>query len=198
MPLVFRQAAALLQQNTASAAPADSGHVLVVGDGFTAFDAHYIPDADNPISRLSEPKNYAGRDEPRGRTVLCAEIPTAPDSDLWDRSDEALGSLATASMAEAGLPIEAPIAAVAVRRLRHAYPIYEVGFETHFETIDRWLDRIEGLLSFGRQGLFVHDNSHHALAMAYAAVACLEPGGAFDRERWQGYRRAFERHVVAD
>ena len=36
--------------------------------------------------------------------------------------------------------------------------------------MDRWLGELERLLTFGRQGLFVHDNTHHALYMAYAAV----------------------------
>ena len=53
------------------------------------------------------------------------------------------------------------------------------------------------LLSYGRQGLFAHDNTHHALAMAYAAADCLRDGD-FDRARWREYRAAFETHVVED
>src|SRR5262249_18247370 len=51
------------------------------------------------------------------------------------------------------------------------------------------------VLSYGRQGLFAHDNTHHALAMAYAAVDSLGPAG-FDRTRWAAHRRVFETHVV--
>ena len=46
---------------------------------------------------------------------------------------------------------------------------YRRGYEAHFERVDGWLEGIEGLLSFGRQGLFAHDNTHHTLAMARAA-----------------------------
>jgi protoporphyrinogen oxidase len=45
---------------------------------FTEYDAHYFPGEDIAITRLSEPKNYAALDEPRGRTVLCAELPCSP------------------------------------------------------------------------------------------------------------------------
>ena len=54
------------------------------------------------------------------------------------------------------------------------------------------------LLSFGRLGLFVHDNTHHALAMAWAAADALGPDGAFDHRAWAAAREAFTGHVVED
>ena len=117
---------------------------------------------------------------------------------MWALSDEALGQLAKESLARAGLPIRAPIRGVTVRRLAQAYPIYRVGFERDFALLDRWLEEIEGLLTFGRQGLFVHDNTHHALFMAYAATECRASDGSFDKARWRDYRRLFDRHVVVD
>jgi hypothetical protein len=64
--------------------------------------------------------------------------------------------------------------------------------------LDRWLWCVDGLLTFGRQGLYSHDNLHHALDMAYSAVKCLDGGGRFNRVQWQAYRRVFEQHVVED
>ena len=165
---------------------------------FTEFDAHYFPEIDIPITRLSEPKNYSGVMEPPDATVLCAELPCSLDGEVWALSDEALGQLAKELLARAGLPIRAPIRGVTVRRLAQAYPIYRVGFERDFALLDRWLEEIEGLLTFGRQGLFVHDNTHHALFMAYAATECLASDGSFDKARWRDYRRLFDRHVVVD
>jgi protoporphyrinogen oxidase len=86
---------------------------------------------------------------------------------------------------------------VHVRRLRHAYPIYTRGFAAPFRALDEWAASLPRLLSFGRQGLFAHDNTHHALAMAYAAVDCLGPDG-FDAAKWGRYRVEFEKHVVVD
>ena len=165
---------------------------------FTEFDAHYFPEIDIPITRLSEPKNYSGVTEPPDVTVLCAELPCSLDGVVWALSDEALGELVKDALARAGLPIRAPVRSVTVRRLAQAYPIYRVGFERDFALLDQWLDGIEGLLTFGRQGLFVHDNTHHALFMAYAAAECLAPDGSFDKGRWRDYRRLFDRHVVVD
>ncbi|HEX9107568.1 MAG TPA: FAD-dependent oxidoreductase [Longimicrobiales bacterium] len=165
---------------------------------FTEFDAHYFPGADVRITRLSEPKNYAVRSEPRGRTVLCAELPCSPDDPWWSWDDAALGRLVADDLAQAGLPLPALPSAVHVERLRHAYPIYLTGYEAPFAVLDRWADSVPGMLTYGRQGLFAHDNTHHALYMAYSAAKCLESDGQFNRERWQEYRRIFETHVVED
>ncbi|HEU4630956.1 MAG TPA: FAD-dependent oxidoreductase [Gemmatimonadaceae bacterium] len=164
---------------------------------FTEYDAHYLPGADVAITRLSEPKNYVGDGTPPGRTTLCAELPCTPGDTHWQTDDASLGALVAADLGRAGLPLPCAPERVTVRRLSHAYPIYTVGYERAFAALDAWADGLPQLLSFGRQGLFAHDNTHHALAMAYAAVACLD-GGTFDRTRWQTYRREFETHVVED
>lgn len=173
-------------------------YLVVEQDRFTEYDAHYFAEPDIPISRLSEPKNYNAAKEPRGFTVLCAELPSGVDSPEWGKSDEELGRLVCDSLKTADIPVQAPVKKVVTRRLRQAYPIYRDGYEDHFDKLDRWLGRIDGLLTFGRQGLFAHDNTHHALYTGYAAAACLDRAGRFDDNRWQAFRRVFETHVVED
>jgi protoporphyrinogen oxidase len=171
---------------------------LVLGsDQFTEFDAHYFPEADLPFTRVSEPKNYAALHEPRGRTVLCAEIPCGRRDPIWSASDEELGALVKDGLARSGLPVRSPVLEIAVKRLPAAYPIYRIGYEENFDRVDRWVAGLPGVLSFGRQGLYAHDNTHHALYMAQAAVECLKTG-KFDADAWQRYRRVFETHVVED
>jgi protoporphyrinogen oxidase len=164
---------------------------------FTPFDAHYFPGRDITITRLSEPKNYAARQEPAGRTVLCAELPCSRDDDVWTMDDAALGARVTEDLARAGIPLPRPPVAVHTRRLPQAYPIYQQGYEVPFRTLDTWVESLPRLLSYGRQGLFAHDNTHHALYMAYAAVECMT-NGSFDQDRWARYREEFTRHVVED
>lgn len=166
-------------------------------DRFSDYDAHYFPGRGLTMTRMSEPKNYSGATKPEGRTVLCAEIPCQVQDRVWMLSDDELGERVAADLDAAGIPLPVRPDAVFVRRLSHAYPIYRRGFAEPFRQLDAWADRQERLLTFGRQGLFAHDNTHHALAMAYAAVECLTPTG-FDRERWAGYRQEFEKHVVVD
>ncbi len=165
---------------------------------FTEYDAHYFPELDVPISRMSEPKNYNAATEPNDRTVLCAELPADPGDEHWDLSNEELGKRYCTWLADVGLPVKANVLKVETRRLRQAYPVYNRGYEEHFRVMDEWLSQIDGLLTFGRQGLFAHDNTHHALAMALGATECLNETGAFDRDLWAKARVEFESHVVED
>jgi protoporphyrinogen oxidase len=173
-------------------------YLVLEQDRFSEYDAHYFPEPEIPIARLSEPKNYSGGQGPPGRTVLCAELPCAPDGPLWDKSDAELGRLVCKALEAAGIPVRAPVKEVVTRRLRQAYPIYHRGYEVYFDQLDQWLSQITGLLTFGRQGLFAHDNTHHALYMAYCAVACLGANGCFHSEQWRAFRHMFETHVVED
>lgn len=172
---------------------------LVVGrDRLTGYDAHYVPTPEVPFTRLSEPKNYSGCPDPAGVTVLCAEIPCAMGDDSWTVDDATLAARVAEGMARLALPAPEPLLEVAVRRLPAAYPVYPSGYEGDFRHLDGWISALPGVLSFGRLGLHAHDNTHHALAMARAAVACLGDDGAFDDRRWAEHRRAFQAHVVED
>jgi protoporphyrinogen oxidase len=173
-------------------------YLVLEQDQFTEFDAHYFPEAALPLSRLSEPKIYSASTEPRGRTLLCAELPGDPGDGRWEKSDEELGRMLCAWLEAAGLPVKARVLKSFTRKLRFAYPVYRRGYEELFGALDEWLSSLDGLLHYGRQGLFAHDNTHHALYMAYAAVDCFSPDGGFDLEHWAEFRKVFETHVVED
>jgi protoporphyrinogen oxidase len=166
-------------------------------DQFTEFDAHYFPEAALRITRLSEPKNYSLTAAP-GRTVLCAELPCATTDDVWSMSDADLGGLVARDLETAGLGPVPSISAVRVERLPHAYPLYTRGYRDAFDALDRWLGAFDGLITFGRQGLFAHDNTHHTMAMAYALADALHADGALDRHKWAVARKGFESNVVED
>lgn len=184
-------------------------YLNLASDQFTTTDAHYFPEADVCFTRVSEPKNYwrpelaaqdgapAAEKAPVGSTTLCAELPCSIDDAWWSMSDEELGRMVAADLAKAGLALGAPPASVHVRRLQRAYPIYLDGYEAPFGTLDRWAESLPRFLTYGRQGLFAHDNTHHALYMASAAANCLVDG-RFDAERWSRYREIFATHVVED
>jgi len=173
-------------------------YLLLNQDRFTEYDAHYFPGEDIPFTRISETKNYSDRLEPAGCTSLCAEIPCFGDSAVWSMSDEKLAELVSDGLAQAGLPVRSDILEVQVRRIPFAYPLFNVGYEKQFERIDAWVNQLDGILSFGRQGLYAHDNTHHAVFMAQAAVQCLRGDGTIDAEAWRNQRKIFESHVVED
>lgn len=171
-------------------------YLVVPRAAYTPYDAHYLPGPETPISRLTEPKNYRDGDDPTDRTVLCAEIPCEAGDATWHATQDELAELVAEGLRRSELPAPGAVD-VEVRRLPRVYPVYRAGFEPAFDAVDRWVTGLPGLLSFGRLGLFAHDNSHHALAMAWAAADAMGPGG-FDAGAWDHARRAFAEHVVED
>ena len=172
-------------------------YLVLDADRYTEFDAHYLPEPYTPVTRISEPKNYREAHDPAGQTILCAEIPCSLGDEVWGASDGDLGRVVTGALKESGLP-HAHARSVVTKRLPHAYPVYRVGYEQSCDIVDRWASSQPRVLTFGRQGLFVHDNSHHAYAMAWAAADALRPDGGFDEGAWEAARARFSQHVVED
>lgn len=173
-------------------------YLILETDQFTEYDAHYFPELSTPISRMSEPKNYNSSTTPKGTTLLCAELPCDPGEKWWDMSDEDLGKEFCRWLGDLGLPVTVPVKGCETRRLRHAYPVYDLNYQANFDVMDKWVSGLDGLLNFGRQGLFAHDNTHHAYAMAYGAVECLNDDLSIDRDGWATRREEFAKHVVED
>jgi protoporphyrinogen oxidase len=113
-------------------------------------------------------------------------------------TDDQLRALVCGDLERARLGPLPEVLHVQVRRLSHAYPLYTRGYRQALDAVDRWVGAIDGLVTFGRQGLFVHDNTHHTVAMAYALVETFRADGTWDRDAWQAARRTFDTHVVED
>jgi protoporphyrinogen oxidase len=173
-------------------------YLVHAGGRWTEYDAHYLPTASTPVSRVSEPANYReSGDDPGTHSVVCAEIPCTTGDDLWSASDDDLAEIVEDGLARNGLP---PVErrATVVRRLPAVYPVYDVGYEQRLQGIDTWVSSVPQIVTFGRLGLFAHDNSHHAMAEAYEAVDALGLDGRFDLSRWRVQRARFAEHVVED
>ena len=125
-------------------------------DRYTPFDAHYLPEAWTPVTRVSEPKNYRDGDDPPGRTVLCAEIPCAPRRRALDAARTTSSARVVARHARRGRPAR-PAAGRASRcgGSRPSYPVYRVGYARALRRLDAWATAQPRLLTFGRRGLFV-------------------------------------------
>ncbi len=173
-------------------------YLVVEGRPYTPYDAHYVPGSDTPVTRVSEPTNYRDSpDDPEDRTVLCAEIPCERGDDVWNADDETLRDLTVATLTGMQLP-RPRVRTVHVRRIRQVYPVYHVGYAAALERLQQWVDDLPSLLTFGRQGSFAHDNTHHTLAMAWAAADALGQDGRLDQVAWAAARERFAAHVVED
>jgi protoporphyrinogen oxidase len=167
-------------------------YVVIPQRQWTTFDAHYLPGPETPLTRISEPRNYRDGPDPDDHTVLCAEIPCALGDGTWCATSDDLAALVSHDLGALGLP-PVSVNAVEVRRLPAAYPIYRTGFEAAMNEVTTWVANQPWLRSFGRLGLFAHDNTQHALLEATIAVATID-----DRDRWDRAVETFASHVVED
>jgi len=165
---------------------------------FSPFDATYLPEPTTPVTRLSEPKNYRDNpDDPSDTTVLCAEVPYSPGDDVDQADDELLANRVIESLSASGLTVDP--AATRVVRVDALYPIYTLDYGHRIRTVEQWFDDDDlPIVPFGRQALFAHDNTHHGLAMAKAAVESIRPDGSFDHRVWETSKAIFQFHTVAD
>ncbi|OPX31575.1 MAG: hypothetical protein B1H09_02620 [Gemmatimonadaceae bacterium 4484_173] len=164
---------------------------------YTSYDAHYFPGLDTCFSRLSEPRNYSSTDEPHGRTGLCFEIPCTEGDGVWSLDDDGILKLVLDDLAKTDLP-EPEVASFVVKRKRNIYPVYDHAFSLNLGTVEEFLKEYSRMVSFGRQGLFVHDNTHHTMEMGVAAADCLSADLRWNAEKWADYRELFSSHVVVD
>ncbi|WP_166350312.1 protoporphyrinogen/coproporphyrinogen oxidase [Phytoactinopolyspora limicola] len=171
-------------------------YVVHEGGRWSSFDSHDIPDPRTPVLRISEPTNYRDNPaDPADHSVLCAEIPCSMTDEVWGLDDESLADLVDETLGLTGLPAVNRVH-VETRRLGQVYPIYRLGYEDDFTEVDAWARMIRRVVTLGRQGLFIFDNIHQALLMAYDAVGAVRDDGRFDRYAWTVARERFAKSAT--
>lgn len=172
-------------------------YVVLDSRQFSVYDAHYFPGPETRFARSSERQNYDESRESPGSTGLCLEIPCFRTDPLWSMDDSEILCIALHGLTASGLSVSC-VKAYFTRRITEAYPSYPTGWHRHFGEVDRWLAQLPGLVTLGRQGLFVHDNTHHAMEMGAAAARCFDPATGWDTVRWSEARKLFRKNVVED
>jgi protoporphyrinogen oxidase len=161
-----------------------------VGDA----DTYYFPEVCFPFNRVFEQKNFSAYMAPRDRTVLGLDISCAADDEVWNASDAQLLERVLPGLRSVGL-IQGEVQDVFSRRFRAAYPIYDLGASARLALAQAWLSRFENLWLIGRQGLYLHNNTHHSLLMGYRAAEAILTDHRAD---WPAALAEFATYRVAD
>jgi protoporphyrinogen oxidase len=173
-------------------------YVVLETERFSPCETHYFPDGDIFFSRISEPKNYSGATAPRGITGLCVEIPCWTSDPIWDAPCEAIGEKVQQDMRRCGAPVTASILDAFTRRIAHAYPVYDLDYRSSLRHVRRYLRQLPHFVCLGRQGLFIHDNIHHAFDMGFSAARCFTADGRWDAGKWHHHAGRFREFTVED
>lgn len=130
----------------------------------------YFPEDCFSFNRVSEPRNFSPTHAPGSKTSLCAELTCDIGDDTWHTPPEALAKRVIDDLAEAGLIDPAQVEGFFTQRLPWGYPIYLVGYESRLRLLLEFVEGIENLITFGRQGGFDYGNMAETIASGLAAA----------------------------
>ena len=136
----------------------------------------YTPEARYWFGRVSEVGNYSPSMANPGETALCLEIPEGrwgAGVDFVQHVDALVEQLHQARILPPGVkPTDAQQAYVP-----DVYPLYRRGWRDTWRVALETVAAAGRVLPIGRQGLYLHCNIDHAMAIARTAVAHLQRGG---------------------
>jgi protoporphyrinogen oxidase len=107
---------------------------------------------------------------PPGRTSLAVEIFTSHGEPAWELSNDELVERATREMEAIGFLHRSFVRDAWVVRIRHAYPVYDIGYAERLHQVKTFLSRWPRLHLVGRTGAFRYMNADGAMEDAFALV----------------------------
>lgn len=125
----------------------------------------YLPDHDVTVHRISEFKNFSPCCAPPDKTMICAEITCRIGDEHWRASDEELIGIATEDLERIGLIDAQEVIEGFVRKLPHAYPVYDLAYKENLAPIMEFVHDLENVKTGGRQGLFRYNNMDQSIEM---------------------------------
>lgn len=136
----------------------------------------YIPEPEQTIHRISEFKNFSPHAAPADKTMVCAEITCRLGDEHWRADDAALIATASADLASLGLISETDLLGGFVRRIPHAYPIYDLTYKENLTPVLEHVHALANLRTGGRQGLFRYNNMDQSITMGRRMAAAVLVG----------------------
>ena len=159
-------------------------------------DTYYFPDRAFPFNRVMDQRQFSAATVPGNRSVLVMDVACDPQDLRFTAPDEQLRAELAPALERTRLVRAAEIDQFWTVRFPSAYPIYDLGSARALADVHAWADRIDNLWLTGRQGLFLHNNTHHSLLMGYRAADAIMRGGS--RGEWLAQVESFADFTVAD
>jgi len=140
----------------------------------------YVHSPEVRVGRIQNFKNWSPDMVPdAGRTSVGMEYFCTMGDALWQRSDDALQSLAVEELAALGLTTSEHVTDGCVVRQPCAYPVYARGYRRHLRLVRDHLSRFENLHTIGRNGTHRYNNMDHSMLTGLLAARNIL-GGAHD------------------
>ena len=130
----------------------------------------YVHSGAVDLARIANYRNFSPAMAVDGLSPLTVEYFAFRGDKFSGASDEAMVERAVSELSTLGLIERDQMVGSFVVRSDKAYPLIEIGHQTHVDTIKAWLDQFENLLPIGRAGMFKYNNQDHAMATGLLAA----------------------------
>ena len=130
----------------------------------------YVHSGAVDLARIANYRNFSPAMAADGLSPLTVEYFAFRGDKFSGASDEAMVERAVSELSTLGLIERDQMVGRFVVRSEKAYPLMEIGHQTHVDTIKAWLDQFENLLPIGRAGMFKYNNQDHAMATGLLAA----------------------------
>lgn len=137
----------------------------------------------DPGTRAGRVQNFGAWSESMvrpGTACLGVEYFCFKGDEIWELPDERAVALARNELARIGLIDPAKVIDGVKVRVPRAYPMYDAGYREAVATIRAYLDGVENLQTFGRNGLHRYNNQDHSMWTAILATLNLVEGAGHD------------------
>lgn len=158
----------------------------------------YFPHRDVIFNRGYIPSNFDASLGSRERHILCLEVTCFPGDAIFSRPDEDMAEEVRRDALKLGLATANSLREVRAVCIPYAYPFYDLEYRRRTDLLWEYLGGFAGLLSAGRQGLFLHNNIDHSIYMGLHAADCLLANPDDCAPRWYSRIREFQGFRIVD
>ncbi|OGJ55126.1 hypothetical protein A3D11_03590 [Candidatus Peribacteria bacterium RIFCSPHIGHO2_02_FULL_49_16] len=140
----------------------------------------YFPDKEIPFGRISEMRNFSSHMCPDGMTSLFVEFFCFKGDEIWNASKEELFEMSISTFEKMNFFMRQDVRNIYLLKKEHVYPIYDLDYAEHVQTVLEWTDSFSNFYTIGRPGRFRYTNQDHSLEMGIHAAACI-----LNKKKWQ-------------
>ncbi len=133
----------------------------------------YFGEEEFPFNRIYDVGLFSRNMVPDGKNAICIELTCSYDDEMWRSADDVVFEKCMSPLEKHKLLGRGQVDSYLVRRLRHAYPRFRIGYQDRLRSIFSYLETITNLSTIGREGLFSYANVDDVIWMGFQVAKHL-------------------------
>lgn len=173
-------------------------YFVIKGQNNFESETLYFPEKKYIFNRLYFPNSYYKKSTKKIQKeyLVGLEVTCDFNDKIWKMKKNKLMKILLKNLEDLKIFKKDQIVKFFIEKEKYAYPIYYIDYKHHLERIKEYYYSRDVILN-GRQGLFLHNNQHHSIEMAYFASKALI-NSKRPSEYWKNIEQKFDEYKVTD